>query len=262
MNEKHAGILFVVLLIVGISTATVSSFQQSGNVLPTPTPTPAASDLFNSGQSANTAQNNVLGSRQQTAPTPTSRPPRQYRQFPGVLAPEELKNKKAVIETDKGNIEFAIFPEAAKAASNFIFLARDGFYDGLTFHRLVPGFVVQGGDPTGSGSGGPGYTFEDEPVTRSYDKGIVAMANSGPDTNGSQFFIMLADKPDLPKKYTIFGKVISGQDVVDQIKIGDIMRKVTIEYFASPTATPTPTPTTNPTQTPTPTITPGPTPTP
>lgn len=159
---------------------------------------------------------------------PTTGPVKSYPRFPGVLPAAELENNKAVIETDKGRIEFEIYPEASKAASNFIFLAKDGFYSGLTFHRVVPGFVVQGGDPRGDGSGGPGYQFEDEPVERPYTKGIVAMANAGPNTNGSQFFIMLADNP-LPPQYTIFGNVISGQEVVDKIVVGDVMRRVTIE---------------------------------
>lgn len=174
-------------------------------------------------QSANTQQNNMQ------QPSQRQQQPKQYKQFPGILTASELASKKGVILTAKGKIEFEIYPEAAKAASNFVFLAKDGFYNGLTFHRIVPGFVIQGGDPVGDGSGGPGYQFEDEPVTKSYDKGIVAMANAGPDTNGSQFFIMLEDNPGLPKDYTIFGKVISGQDVVAQIKKGDVMQKVTIE---------------------------------
>ena len=107
-------------------------------------------------------------------------------------------------------------------------LAASGFYDNLTFHRVVPGFVIQGGDPQGDGTGGPGYKFPDEPVTKKYDRGIVAMANSGPDTNGSQFFIVLADQPNLPPKYTIFGRVIKGLKVVDQIKVGDRMKKVSV----------------------------------
>lgn len=152
-----------------------------------------------------------------------------YTKFPGVLPATELTNKKVVLETSKGKIEFEVYPEATKTASNFITLTKDGFYDGLIFHRVVPGFVIQGGDPQGTGMGGPGYKFEDEPVTRKYDKGIVAMANSGPDTNGSQFFIMLEDNPTLPPNYTIFGKVIVGQDVVSKIQVGDKMTKVTIE---------------------------------
>lgn len=151
---------------------------------------------------------------------------------PPVVLPEaERQNKQAVIETDKGTIVFEILPDAPLAASNFITLAKSGYYDGLTFHRVVSGFVIQGGDPTGTGGGGPGYKFEDEPVKRAYDPGIVAMANSGPDTNGSQFFIMEPDSQPgmLAPNYTIFGKVTEGLDVVGKIQVGDVMKKVTIE---------------------------------
>ena len=129
---------------------------------------------------------------------------------------------KATISTDKGDIEVDIFTEGApKAAKNFLDLAKKGFYDGVIFHRVVPGFVIQGGDPTGTGRGGPGYQFEDEPVTGEYYRGTLAMANAGPNTNGSQFFIVLADlMGKLPKNYTIFGQVTKGMDVVDQIAAG------------------------------------------
>lgn len=151
-----------------------------------------------------------------------------YQSPPPVLAASEIANKKIRITTSKGDIVFQLFEDAPIAASNFIFLTNEGFYNGLTFHRRVDGFVIQGGDPNGDGTGGPGYKFKDEPVTRDYTRGTIAMANSGPDTNGSQFFIMLADNP-LPKNYTIFGKVIEGLNVVDQIKIGDVMQKVAVE---------------------------------
>lgn len=157
-----------------------------------------------------------------------------YNQSPGLLAKEKITNKVAVIETNKGTIKIELFADDAPlTVSNFVFLAEDNFYDNLIFHRVEPGFVVQGGDPNGNGTGGPGYTFEDEPVKKKYTKGIVAMANRGEDTNGSQFFIMLGDwsKPpqELPPLYTIFGQVIEGADVVDKIAIGDEMVKVTIE---------------------------------
>lgn len=152
-----------------------------------------------------------------------------YNSAPPVLDEAEIKGKVARIKTNKGDIVFELFEDAPKAASNFIFLANDGFYRGLTFHRRAEGFVIQGGDPNGNGTGGPGYKFADEPVSRDYKRGIVAMANSGPNTNGSQFFIMLDDNKTLPKKYTIFGNVISGIDVVDKIIIGDVMQEVTIE---------------------------------
>ena len=148
---------------------------------------------------------------------------------PTILPESERTNKEAVIETNKGTIVFELLPDAPLTASNFIELAKGGFYDGLTFHRVVPNFVIQGGDPKGDGTGGPGYQFKDEPVKRAYDPGIVAMANSGPNTNGSQFFIMLPGSSGLPPQYTIFGKVVKGMDVVSQIAVGDVMIKVTIE---------------------------------
>jgi peptidyl-prolyl cis-trans isomerase B (cyclophilin B) len=150
--------------------------------------------------------------------------------FPGVLPAEEISGRIVRIKTAKGEIVFELLDgEAPKAASNFVALAKSGYYDGLTFHRVVPGFVIQGGDPSGNGTGGPGYKFEDEPVKLDYDAGIVAMANAGPDTNGSQFFIMLEDNPTLPKNYTIFGRTISGLDVVRAIRVGDRMDLVTVE---------------------------------
>lgn len=129
----------------------------------------------------------------------------------------------ATIQTSLGDIQFEMFTnDAPKTVENFVKLAQKKFYDGIIFHRVIKGFMIQGGDPTGTGTGGPGYKFEDElnPTTDSYrngyKKGVVAMANSGPNTNGSQFFIMLADTP-LPHNYTIFGRVIKGQEIVDAI---------------------------------------------
>jgi len=109
--------------------------------------------------------------------------------------------------------------EVPQTVNNFVFLAREGFYDGVKFHRIIKGFMVQTGDPQGDGSGGPGYTFADEPVSSNYDRGVLAMANRGPNTNGSQFFIVQGDDVNLrlPKNYTIFGKVTQGLDVLDQI---------------------------------------------
>ena len=127
------------------------------------------------------------------------------------------------IATNFGEIQFQTYDaDAPKTVENFITLARKGFYNNLIFHRVIKGFMIQGGDPKGNGTGGPGYAFADElnPNTESYKlgykKGVVAMANAGPNTNGSQFFIMLEDTP-LPHNYTIFGKVIKGQDIVDAI---------------------------------------------
>ena len=166
------------------------------------------------------------------APAAQSEAPAYQRptSFPGILPAAEVEGKNVRIKTKKGDIVFEVLPkEGPKAASNFVALARSGFYDGLTFHRVEPGFVIQGGDPSGNGTGGPGYKFADDPVHLNYDAGIVAMANSGSDTNGSQFFIMLDDTPTLPKAYSIFGRVTSGMDVVRAIARGDRMDAVTVE---------------------------------
>lgn len=230
MNQKHVVIIFFILIVLGLAVTGASSLKGTFATDVT-TPTPTKKPIFNfNSKTQNTPQKNIPDNLQPTMtikPTPVVK---QYRQFPGILASDELKNKKAVIETDKGTISFEIYPEATKSASNFIFLAKDGFYDGLKFHRVEPGFVIQGGDPIGNGSGGPGYSFKEDKIIGEYNKGIVAMAktaNEPAGTGGSQFFIMLEDNP-LPSDYAIFGKVIEGQDVVEKIQVGDIMKKVTI----------------------------------
>lgn len=214
MSEKSFTVIFIAITIVAVIGIVATRLISSNSPAPAPSasqPEPTQPMQEEATQAANVTNNKKT-----------------YTAAPSPMAAKDLKNKKAVIETSKGNIEFEIYPEASQAASNFIFLASDGFYDNLTFHRVVPGFVIQGGDPLGNGTGGPGYRFNDEPVKRKYDKGIVAMANAGPNTNGSQFFIMLENNPDLPANYTIFGKVTEGQDIVDQIAVGDIMNKVSI----------------------------------
>ena len=139
---------------------------------------------------------------------------------------------RATISTSRGDIVLDLMPQhAPKTVNNFVKLAEDGFYDGLTFHRVIPNFMVQGGDPTGTGSGGPGYKFEDEtqgnPLT--HETGVISMANAGPNTNGSQFFITHGPQPHLNGKHTVFGKVVEGQDVVDAVKQGDTMDSVSVE---------------------------------
>lgn len=136
--------------------------------------------------------------------------------FPGILPAGET-NKKIKIRTTKGDIIIQVdAAQGPRAASNFIYLVKKGFYDGTIFHRVIPGFMIQGGDPTGTGRGGPGYQFENDEVKSPYNDGAVAMANAGRDTNGSQFFIMVANVP-LSPDYSIFGKVISGLDVAHKI---------------------------------------------
>jgi len=130
---------------------------------------------------------------------------------------DPAKKYTATIVTTAGTMTAELFPgDAPRTVNNFVTLARDGFYDGVIFHRVIPGFMIQGGDPDGTGRGGPGYKFNDEPVKRRYTRGTLAMANAGPNTNGSQFFIMHADY-QLPPSYTIFGKLTSGEDIVDAI---------------------------------------------
>jgi cyclophilin family peptidyl-prolyl cis-trans isomerase len=125
----------------------------------------------------------------------------------------------ATMQTNHGTIELELFDDdAPKTVGNFKKLASDGFYDGIIFHRVIPDFMIQGGDPTGTGSGGPGYQFEDEFNANKVERGVLAMANAGPNTNGSQFFIVTADAcPWLDGKHTVFGRVTSGMDVVDTI---------------------------------------------
>jgi peptidyl-prolyl cis-trans isomerase B (cyclophilin B) len=154
--------------------------------------------------------------------------PKQYQKPDQVTEP--TKRYRATIVTDRGDIDIALDPSRApKSVNNFVFLAREGFYDGLTFHRVVDDFVVQGGDPEGSGRGGPGYRFEDEPVQGEYIAGAVAMANAGPNSNGSQFFICTVDgRHKLTKSYNLFGQVVKGMEVVTSVRQGDVMRSVTI----------------------------------
>jgi cyclophilin family peptidyl-prolyl cis-trans isomerase len=142
---------------------------------------------------------------------------------------------RVTIATEKGDIVADLDASIAPlTVNNFVHLATTGYYDGLTFHRVESGFVIQGGCPEGSGRGGPGWRFPDEPVQGEYTRGALAMANAGPDTNGSQFFVCLDDLTGrLPKNYNLFGQVIEGLDVVDAIRVGDVMRSVTVEQLSA-----------------------------
>jgi len=139
----------------------------------------------------------------------------------------------ATFDTDKGQIVCELYPkEAPNTVNNFVFLCKEGFYDGLTFHRVIPNFMIQGGDPEGSGRGGPGYKFDDELKPGTYRKhrvGSLSMANAGPNTNGSQFFITHVATDWLDGKHVVFGQVTSGQDVVDKIAQGDKIKSIKIE---------------------------------
>jgi cyclophilin family peptidyl-prolyl cis-trans isomerase len=133
------------------------------------------------------------------------------------MAIDQSKKYAATLDTSLGTMKAELFAnDAPLTVNNFVFLAREGFYDGVAFHRVIPNFMAQTGDPTGTGTGGPGYRFSDEPVKRKYDRGTLAMANAGPNTNGSQFFIVHKDYP-LPPNYTIFGKLSEGLETLDKI---------------------------------------------
>ncbi len=148
------------------------------------------------------------------------------------MAIDPSKSFKATFDTTKGSIVCELFAkDAPKTVNNFVFLANDKFYDGTVFHRVIKDFMVQGGDPTGTGRGGPGYKFEDETKSNPnrHQVGSLSMANAGPNTNGSQFFITHIATDWLDGKHTVFGKVLSGQDVVNAIQQGDTLNSVTIQ---------------------------------
>ncbi len=153
--------------------------------------------------------------------------PNQWRQSPAMQI-DPSKKYRAVFHTNKGDFTVELFAkEAPITTNNFVFLAREGFYNGTTFHRVIKGFMAQGGDPTGTGTGGPGYKFNDEPgalAGKHTGPGILSMANAGPNTNGSQFFITFDATPHLNGKHGVFGRVISGMDVVNSLRERDPQR--------------------------------------
>ena len=149
-----------------------------------------------------------------------------------MLAIDKDKKYAATFETSKGTIVCDLFAkDAPVTVNNFVFLAREHFYDGTKFHRVIANFMIQGGDPTGTGRGGPGYRFQDEVKNNphKHKTGTLSMANAGPGTNGSQFFITHVETPHLDGKHTVFGKVRQGQDVVDAVQQGDTLKSVTIQ---------------------------------
>jgi len=144
---------------------------------------------------------------------------------------DSQKIYRVTIETNRGDMELELYPEyAPKTVNNFVFLAQEGFYDGVTFHRVISDFMIQGGDPTGTGRGGPGYKFEDEVAENPlrHETGVISMANAGPNTNGSQFFITHSPQPHLDGMHTVFGKLVKGQKIVNAIQQGDKMLKVMV----------------------------------
>lgn len=187
--------IFIILAVIFLTLLVLSQNKPSDTLIPL-TPTPALS------QEEEASQENGL---------------KQYPNSPEILI-DKNKSYQAILKTTEGDITLNLFAkETPITVNNFVFLAREQFYDGTIFHRVIKDFMIQGGDPLGNGTGGPGYQFEDEPISKDYTRGMAAMANSGPNTNGSQFFIMHQDRTDLPKDYVIFGQVLSGMDVVDKI---------------------------------------------
>lgn len=176
------------------------------------------------------AQNEVAVKETPPAQTPAAQTPDTTVAAPAVKEPVKKTGvKKAVIEMDKGKIVIELFTkDAPKTVENFEKLAKDGFYDGLTFHRVIAGFMAQGGDPSGNGSGGPGYTIPDEINANKHLRGTLSMAHRGPNTGGSQFFICFEPQPHLDGVHTTFGQVVEGIEVMDQIAQGDKMNKVSI----------------------------------
>ena len=147
-----------------------------------------------------------------------------------IIDPNQVYNVK--LETTQGDIFLELYPEhAPKTVNNFVFLIKESFYDGVSFHRVIDNFMIQGGDPTGTGMGGPGYRFEDELVGNplKHASKVISMANAGPNTNGSQFFITHLPQPHLDGKHTVFGKVTQGEDIVDAIRQGDVILKASVE---------------------------------
>ena len=156
--------------------------------------------------------------------------PKQYPAAPP-MSIDANKKYTATFETSRGNIVCELFAQdAPKTVNNFVSLAKDGFYNGTVFHRVIADFMIQGGDPTGTGRGGPGYQFEDEVKNnpRKHKVGSLSMANAGPNTNGSQFFITHAPQPHLDARYTVFGRVVAGMEVVDTINQWDVVKRIRV----------------------------------
>jgi len=203
MNKAQQLLLSLFLIVSILTLLSCNSDAQSG-AKPSPTftitPTPANTSEF--------------------TPSPTMRTSIPQWSSPPPMVIDKDKQYIAIIKTNFGNIELQLFPhDAPLAVNNFVFLARQGFYAGIKVFRVLKDYVMQSGNPTGTNIGGPGYSFADETVTRDYVAGVLAMANRGPNTNGSQFFITLADlSNELPKNYTIFGQVTNGFDVLQKIE--------------------------------------------
>jgi cyclophilin family peptidyl-prolyl cis-trans isomerase len=212
MSIRRLGSILGLLLLVGtVSACGVKDKAKGESEVPAPTTLAEGNADIESGCWKATDRANTEGDATLSGIQQWSKPPE--------MTIDGSKKYSAKVETSKGDFTIELLPaEAPMTVNNFVCLARSGFYDNTPIHRIVSGFVIQGGDPTGTGSGGPGYRFNDEPINLDYEKGTVAMANAGPNTNGSQFFVVLDDlRGRLGKNYTIFGKVSDGLGVVDEL---------------------------------------------
>lgn len=200
----------VILLAINAAGNTTKDNSSTSNQVQNPTLVPTQLQELVEGYDQETTKASSLVQPTTIQPTMTTKP-KTYSGAP-TMTINAQKEYVATMNTSKGVMKIGLFAkEAPVAVNNFVFLAREGFYDNTPFHRVIKGFMIQGGDPTGTGMGSPGYKFADEKVTRDYLRGTLAMANSGPNTNGSQFFIMHADYP-LPKNYVIFGKILDNDE--------------------------------------------------
>jgi len=222
--QMLATLAIVAVAILAFSFYVGHNVGSAPGTAPTPTPTSAVT--------AATCGSLTFGTVM--TPTPGDAGKKSFSAPPAITI-NTAHHFLATIKTTNGTIALCLDPTLApNTVNNFVFLARNQFYDGLKFHRVVACFVIQGGDPLGTGSGGPGYKFNDEPVKGDYTAGAVAMANSGANTNGSQFFIVTADQTGkLAKSYNLFGYVQTGMDVVLKIVQGDVMSSVTVQEQVS-----------------------------
>ena len=202
----------------------------------------ARNRLFRIGSLISISLALILGGCSEQSPAPTSTPtltptptpattstPKTYTAPPPMTIDVD-KQYTAIIATKKGDLILELFAkDVPLTVNNFVFLARDGFYDNSSFHRVIPGFMAQGGDPTGTGTGSPGYKFADEFSEHKHNTGTLSMANSGSDSNGCQFFITYAPQPHLDGKHSVFGQLIEGMDVLQKIESGDAIKQITIQ---------------------------------
>ncbi len=257
MNKSISLVITVAMLVVLTATACVPPTASS--LPPTAAPTAVATPVVRvvaTGTPPNRAP--VPAPADDSRPLAKLSPAERNERF-GAAAPISIKPNaiyEATLTTDKGKIVAQLYPDAPEGVNNFVTLAKNGFYDGLTFHRVEPGFVIQGGDPKGDGTGGPGYTIPAE-IQHLHSRGALAWARTGDQVNperrssGSQFYITLADVPSLDGQYSVFGQVVEGLDVVDKIAVGDKIQRIDIQE-AQASRLPTPAPTLTPSPTPLP----------